>query len=81
MVFECIDVYYNCVDVGINFMAVYYIVFSYVSSWLDSRAIQSERANLTILFDKYVPVCLEMLKTRFKTITPIADISHLQVGL
>ena len=36
-----------------------------VSSWLDSREVQSERANLTILFDKYVPPILEALKTRW----------------
>ncbi|TNN78182.1 Dynein heavy chain 11, axonemal [Liparis tanakae] len=32
---------------------------SYVTSWIDTRLAQSERANLTILFDKYVPYCLE----------------------
>lgn len=26
---------------------------------------QSERANLTILFDKYLPVCLDTLRTRY----------------
>ena len=52
----------------------------YVSSWIDTREVQSERANLTILFDKYVPTCLDVMKTRFKKITPIADISHLQVS-
>ena len=35
-----------------------------VSSWIDQREVQSERANLTILFDKYVPPILESLKTR-----------------
>ena len=50
-----------------------------MSSWLDTREVQSERANLTILFDKYVPVCLETMKIRFKKITPIADCSHLQM--
>ena len=51
----------------------------YVSSWIDKREIQSERANLTILFDKYVPICLDTMRLRFKKITPIADISHLQM--
>ena len=55
--------------------------YSYVSSWIDTREVQSERANLTILFDKYVPVCLDTMKTRFKKITPIADIAHIQVSL
>lgn len=52
---------------------------SYVSSWIDKREIQSERANLTILFDKYVPMCLDAMRSRFKKITPVGDISHLQM--
>ena len=51
----------------------------YVQSWIDTREVQSERANLTILFDKYVPACLEQLRGRFKKITPIAEISHVQM--
>ena len=39
---------------------------------------QSERANLTILFDRYVPTCLETLRTRFKKITPVTDMSMIQ---
>lgn len=39
---------------------------------------QSEKANLQILFDKYVPTCLDTLRVRFKKITPIADISMVQ---
>jgi len=50
----------------------------YVNSWIDTREIQSEKANLTILFDKYVPPCLDIMKVRFKKITPIAEISHIQ---
>ncbi|XP_023385619.1 dynein heavy chain 9, axonemal [Pteropus vampyrus] len=34
-----------------------------VSSWIDKREIQTERANLTILFDKYLPICLDTLRT------------------
>ncbi|CAK8683563.1 unnamed protein product [Clavelina lepadiformis] len=49
-----------------------------VTSWIDTRKIQSERANLTILFDKYVPTCLEAVKTSFKTITPIPDNTMIQ---
>ncbi|XP_074120841.1 dynein axonemal heavy chain 9 [Sminthopsis crassicaudata] len=44
-----------------------------VSSWIDKRDMQSERANLTILFDKYLPPCLEVLRTRFKKILPIPE--------
>ncbi|XP_013068368.2 dynein beta chain, ciliary [Biomphalaria glabrata] len=62
--------YVNPQDLGWN---------PYVQSWIDTREIQSERANLTILFDKYVPMCLEQLRTRFKKITPIAEIAHVQM--
>ena len=50
-----------------------------MNSWISTREIQSEQANLTILFEKYVPVCLEALKNRFKKITPIVEISHVQM--
>ena len=54
-------------------------VCRYVQSWIDTREVQSERANLLILFDKYVPICLETMKHRFKKITPIVEISHIQM--
>ncbi|NXM72263.1 DYH9 protein, partial [Serilophus lunatus] len=50
-----------------------------VSSWIDQREIQSERANLTILFEKYLPVCLDTLRTRFKKIIPIPEQSMIQM--
>ena len=50
----------------------------FVQSWIDKREVQSEKANLTILFDRYVPPCLDCLKHRFKKITPIADNSMVQ---
>ena len=53
--------------------------YRYVQSWIDTREVQSEKANLTILFDKYVPSCLETLRQRFKKITPIAECSHIQM--
>lgn len=62
--------YINPADLGWN---------PFIQSWIDTREVQSEKANLTILFDKYVPPCLETTKSRFKKITPIADISHLQM--
>ena len=46
-----------------------------MSSWIDAREVQSEKANLQILFDKYVPVCLDTLRVRFKKITPVPDIT------
>ncbi|KAI1886190.1 hypothetical protein AGOR_G00211440 [Albula goreensis] len=61
--------YVNPQDLGWN---------PYVASWIDTRPHQSERANLTILFDKYVPPCLEQLRSSFKTITLIPEISMVQ---
>ena len=53
----------------------------YVTSWIDTRQAQSERANLTILFDKYVPYCLEQVRCNLKTITPIPENSMVQVRI
>ncbi|XP_062234716.1 dynein axonemal heavy chain 9-like [Platichthys flesus] len=50
-----------------------------VSSWIDNRPVQSEKANLTILFDKYLPSCLDVLRTRFKKIIPIPEQSMVQM--
>ncbi|KAM7067437.1 dynein axonemal heavy chain 9 [Molossus nigricans] len=50
-----------------------------VSSWIDKREVQTERANLTILFDKYLPTCLDTLRTRFKRIIPIPEQSMVQM--
>lgn len=55
------------------------LLIRYVQSWIDTREVQSERANLTILFDKYVPILLDVLRTRFKKITPVAEVSHIQM--
>lgn len=49
-----------------------------MASWLDTRTNQSEVAQLNVLFDKYVPPCLEALKTKFKKITPLPEINHIQ---
>ncbi|XP_053528697.1 dynein axonemal heavy chain 9 isoform X1 [Artibeus jamaicensis] len=49
-----------------------------VSSWIDRREIQTERANLAILFDKYLPTCLDTLRTRFKRIIPVPEQSMVQ---
>ncbi|XP_054832302.1 dynein axonemal heavy chain 9-like [Eublepharis macularius] len=62
--------YINPADLGWNPPA---------SSWIDKREIQSERANLTILFDKYLPVCLDTLRTRFKKIIPVPEQSMVQM--
>nr|XP_029540762.1 LOW QUALITY PROTEIN: dynein heavy chain 9, axonemal [Oncorhynchus nerka] len=50
-----------------------------VSSWIDRREVQSEKANLTILFDKYLPSCLDTLRSRFKKIIPVPEQSMVQM--
>ncbi|KAI3381366.1 hypothetical protein SNEBB_008024 [Seison nebaliae] len=50
-----------------------------VTSWIDTREMQTERANLSILFEKYVPPLLEAFKIRFKKITPIVEGAHLSM--
>ncbi|KAG7187946.1 hypothetical protein KM043_013908 [Ampulex compressa] len=50
----------------------------YVTSWIETRE-HSERANMVILFDKYVPALLEVMRSRIKKITPIPDVCHLQM--
>ncbi|XP_069917498.1 dynein axonemal heavy chain 9 isoform X4 [Oryctolagus cuniculus] len=62
--------YINPADLGWN---------APVSSWIDQREIQTERANLTILFDKYLPTCLDTLRTRFKKIIPVPEQSMVQM--
>ncbi|VDD79742.1 unnamed protein product [Mesocestoides corti] len=51
----------------------------YVYSWLAARNNRSEQANLGILFENYVPVCLESLRTRFKTAVPLVELGHVQM--
>ncbi|XP_077407169.1 dynein axonemal heavy chain 9 isoform X2 [Vanacampus margaritifer] len=62
--------YINPADLGWNPL---------VSSWIDRREVQSEKANLTILFDKYLPTCLDAMRLRFKKIIPIPDQSMVQM--
>nr|XP_023023241.1 dynein beta chain, ciliary-like [Leptinotarsa decemlineata] len=62
--------YINPADLGWN---------PFIASWIDTRTIQSEKANLMILFDKYIPPCLDAVRHKFKKITPISDIAHLQM--
>ncbi|XP_009290539.2 dynein axonemal heavy chain 11 isoform X1 [Danio rerio] len=49
-----------------------------VTSWIDRRERQTERAHLTILFDKYIPRCIEKMRSSFKTIIPIPENSMVQ---
>ncbi|NXE83161.1 DYH17 protein, partial [Cochlearius cochlearius] len=64
--------YINPADLGWN---------PVVTSWIEARTVQSEKANLMILFDKYLPVCLEKLKSGFKKITPVPEITVIQTVL
>ncbi|VDL18993.1 unnamed protein product [Hymenolepis diminuta] len=50
----------------------------YVYSWLAARDNRSEQANLSILFETYIPVCLEALRTRFKSAVPLVELGHVQ---
>ncbi|XP_039572044.1 dynein heavy chain 17, axonemal isoform X2 [Passer montanus] len=52
-----------------------------VASWIETRTEKSEKAALMILFDKYLPPCLEKLKSEFKTITPVPDVTAIQTVL
>lgn len=52
-----------------------------VNSWIERRKVQSEKANLMILFDKYLPTCLEKLRFGFKKITPVPEITLIQTTL
>ena len=52
---------------------------SYVISWIERREVQSEKANLVILFDKYVPTLLDNIRSgKFKQITPVQEVSMIQ---
>ncbi|XP_050446950.1 dynein beta chain, ciliary-like [Cataglyphis hispanica] len=50
----------------------------FITSWVETRD-HSERANLSILFEKYIPPLLDVTKSRFKKITPLPEICHLQM--
>nr|XP_060503678.1 dynein axonemal heavy chain 17 [Panthera onca] len=64
--------YINPADLGWN---------PVVSSWIERRKVQSEKANLMILFDKYLPTCLDKLRFGFKKITPIPEVTVIQTIL
>ncbi|NWV92100.1 DYH17 protein, partial [Machaerirhynchus nigripectus] len=64
--------YINPADLGWN---------PIVASWIETRTVKSEKAALMILFDKYLPPCLEKLKSAFKTITPVPEVTAIQTVL
>jgi dynein heavy chain len=45
----------------------------FVASWIETLESPGQKTNLMILFEKYVPPCLDAMKTRFKTITPMTE--------
>lgn len=67
-----------CLKMIFGFRQIFTIC-RYVTSWIETRTIPAEKSNLVILFDKYIPPCLETVRTRFKKITPIADMAHVQM--
>uniref|UniRef100_A0A8C0VD33 Dynein axonemal heavy chain 17 n=1 Tax=Cyanistes caeruleus TaxID=156563 RepID=A0A8C0VD33_CYACU len=64
--------YINPADLGWN---------PIVASWIETRTVKSEKAALMILFDKYLPPCLEKLRSEFKTITPVPEVTAIQTVL
>ncbi|NWI54818.1 DYH17 protein, partial [Calyptomena viridis] len=64
--------YINPTDLGWN---------PIVTSWIDTRTVKSEKGILMMLFDKYLPKCLEKLKSGFKTITPVPEVTAIQTVL
>ena len=67
---------------GILYVSTHDIGYSPVFlSWIEQRESTNERNQLLLLlFDKYVPRCLELLKSgRVRTITPLVDVCHVQM--
>lgn len=62
--------YINSTDLGWN---------PYAASWIDTRSNATEKATLVVLFEKYVPPCLEALRGKFKIVTPVPEITHIQM--
>lgn len=62
----------------VPFLIFLLICYRFVASWVDTRP-ASEKSTLTALFEKYVPPLLEIMKGKFKKITPISEIAMLQM--
>ncbi|EDQ88776.1 outer dynein arm heavy chain beta [Monosiga brevicollis MX1] len=45
----------------------------FVASWIEQLESPGQKNNLMILFEKYVPPCLDAMRSRFKTITPMTE--------
>ncbi|XP_039757462.1 dynein beta chain, ciliary-like [Pararge aegeria] len=62
--------YINPQDLGWN---------PFVASWIDTtRDDESEKAMLTVMFDKYIPSLLESCK-KYKRITPLSELQQIQL--
>ncbi|XP_075982942.1 dynein beta chain, ciliary-like [Anticarsia gemmatalis] len=62
--------YINPQDLGWN---------PFVASWIDtSRDDESEKAMLTVMFDKYIPSLLESCK-KYKRVTPLTELQQIQL--
>lgn len=72
-------IYYNFLFLSIE-CDIYnnLLLYRFAISWIETRD-PAERANLTILFDKYVPTLIEVTKFRFKKITPLPEICHVEM--
>lgn len=55
------------------------LFFRYVTSWIETRENENEKAVLIVLFDKYIPPVLEASRSKYKKITPIPEIAHVQM--
>ena len=51
----------------------------YVTSWIEKREVSAEKTHLNILFDKYIPMLHDQIDRKFRKITPIVGISHIQL--
>lgn len=52
---------------------------SFVASWIETtRDDESEKAMLTVMFDKYIPPLLESCK-KYKRVTPLTELQQIQL--
>lgn len=65
---------------GLNILIpVLYLFLRFVASWIDTtRDDDSEKAMLTVMFDKYIPSLLESCK-KYKRITPLSELQQIQL--
>ncbi|RKP21352.1 hypothetical protein ROZALSC1DRAFT_27237, partial [Rozella allomycis CSF55] len=50
----------------------------YVQSWLEKREDAAEKSNLTVLFDRYVNPCLDVIHSKRFKCAPVEDFSMVQ---